>query len=441
MAVLSLLLSVAEPSGFWITIIRAFENVTNNYVLAIIFLTVVIKLIWTPIDTFNRRSQQKMSQTQAKMQPELDAINKKYAKDPNLLKQKQNEVYKKYNSKSMGGCFLMLVFMALNLTIFFTLFSGLNAMGAYKISESYDYLKYSYANVLEVTNKYIGDDASKAKIFNNPENLVYRIEVDETNPENMEIVLLQLNGESETELARSEYKTDFSTTETEIVDGQEQTVVTETTNEYLNSILTKFDGIVLKETAIEGSDETEKYTLTNAVTDASSSFIVERYQSNKESFLWIDNIWISDSPFNQSIVDYKGYESQIGAGNVEEGEETIYNAFMPNLQAKQSRVNGYFILPILCILASVLTTLLSTRLGRKKGEKAPNQNKWLAIIMPIIFGVFALFYNSVFAIYMLTSQVMTAVTLPVQNVVLRAIDNRKKKKEEEKTEIDYTRKF
>lgn len=441
MAVLSLLLSVAEPSGFWITIIRAFENVTNNYVLAIIFLTVVIKLIWTPIDTFNRRSQQKMSQTQAKMQPELDAINKKYAKDPNLLKQKQNEVYKKYNSKSMGGCFLMLVFMALNLTIFFTLFSGLNTMGAYKISESYDYLKYSYANVLEVTNKFIGDEPSKTEIFNNPENLVYRIEVDETNPENMEIVLLQLNGESETELARSEYKTNFSTTETEIVDGQEQTVVTETTNEYLNAILTKFDGIVLKETAIEGSDETEKYTLTNAVTDTSSSFIVERYQSNKESFLWIDNIWISDSPFNQSIVDYKGYESQIGAGNVEEGEETIYNAFMPNLQAKQSRVNGYFILPILCILASVLTTLLSTRLGRKKGEKTPNQNKWLAIIMPIIFGVFALFYNSVFAIYMLTSQVMTAVTLPVQNVVLRAIDNRKKKKEEGKTEIDYTRKF
>ena len=92
MAILSFLLSVAEPSGFWITIIRAFENVTNNYVLAIIFLTVVIKLIWTPIDMFNRRSQQKMSAVQAKMQPELEIINKKYAKDPNLLKQKQKEV-------------------------------------------------------------------------------------------------------------------------------------------------------------------------------------------------------------------------------------------------------------------------------------------------------------------------------------------------------------
>lgn len=439
MAVLSFLMSVAEPSGFWITIIRAFENVTNNYVLAIIFLTVVIKLLWTPIETFNRRSQQKMSQTQAKMQPELDAINKKYAKDPNLLKQKQNEVYKKYNSKSMGGCFLMLLFMALNLTIFFTLFSGLNTMGAYKISESYDYLKYSYANVLEVTNKYIADETQRADIFKNPENLVYRI--DETNPENIEIVLLQIDGESETELARGEYKTDFSTSETQVVDGQEQTVVIQTTNEYLTELINKFDAIILEETAIENSEETEKYTLTNGVTDASSSFIIQRYQSNKESFLWIDNIWISDSPFNQSIVDYNGYVSQIGSQNVKEGEEQIYNAFMPNLQTRQSRTNGYFILPILCILASVMTTLLSSRLGKKKGEKTPNQNKWLAIIMPIIFGVFALFYNSVFAIYMLTSQIMTAITLPLQNLVLKAIDNRKKKKEEEKTEIDYTRKF
>ena len=439
MAVLSFLMSVAEPSGFWITIIRAFENVTNNYVLAIIFLTVVIKLLWTPIETFNRRSQQKMSQTQAKMQPELDAINKKYAKDPNLLKQKQNEVYKKYNSKSMGGCFLMLLFMALNLTIFFTLFSGLNTMGAYKISESYDYLKYSYANVLEVTNKYIADETQRADIFKNPENLVYRI--DETNPENIEIVLLQIDGESETELARGEYKTDFSTSETQVVDGQEQTVVIQTTNEYLTELINKFDAIILEETAIENSEETEKYTLTNGVTDASSSFIIQRYQSNKESFLWIDNIWISDSPFNQSIVDYNGYVSQIGSQNVEEGEEQIYNAFMPNLQTRQSRTNGYFILPILCILASVMTTLLSSRLGKKKGEKTPNQNKWLAIIMPIIFGVFALFYNSVFAIYMLTSQIMTAITLPLQNLVLKAIDKRKKKKEEEKTEIDYTRKF
>ena len=432
MAILSMLLSVPEPSGFWITIIRAFENVTNNYVLAIIFLTVVIKLIWTPIDMFNRRSQQKMTAVQAQMQPELEVINKKYAKDPNLLKQKQNEVYKKYNSKSMGGCFLMLLFMALNLTIFFTLFSGLNTMGAYKISESYDYLKYSYANVLEVTNVYLNENSNDVSIFENPENISFVVD-EKTN----EIILL--NGE--TELARSEYKTDFSYKTTEEVDGKEQEV-TKSTNDYLNNLLSNFDAIVLKETPIEGSEETSKYTLKNAVTDSSAQFIVSRYQSNKENFLWIDNIWIADSPFNQSIVNYNGYASQIGSGNVEAGEETIYNAFIPKLQQTQSRVNGYFILPILCILTSVLSILLSSKLGKKKNETATKQNKWMMIIMPLIFGIFALFYNSVFAIYMLISQVMSAITLPLQNLVLKAIDNRKKKKEEEtKVEVDYTRKF
>lgn len=428
MAILSFLLSVAEPSGFWITIIRAFENVTNNYVLAIIFLTVVIKLIWTPIDMFNRRSQQKMSAVQAKMQPELEIINKKYAKDPNLLKQKQNEVYKKYNSKSMGGCFLMLLFMALNLTIFFTLFSGLNTMGAYRISESYDYLKYSYANVLEVTNVYISQENSNVSIFENPENISFVID-----EESKEIILF--NGQ--TELARSEYKTDFSY-QTEESGGETQTV---TTNDYLNNLLNNFDEITIRETVVEGSEETEKYTLKNAVTDASAEFIVSRYQSNKESFLWIDNIWISDSPFNQSIVNYSGYVGQIGESNVQAGEETIYNAFIPKLQETQSRVNGYFILPILCILVSILSIILSSRLGRKKQTAGPKQNKWLMIIMPVIFGVFALFYNSVFAIYMLTSQLMSAITLPLQNLILNAIDKRKKKKEEEKVEIDYTRKF
>ncbi len=431
MANLSLLLSVAAPSGFWITIIRAFENVTNNYVLAIIFLTVVIKLLWTPIDMFNRRSQQKMSAIQAQMQPELEIINKKYAKDQNLLKQKQNEVYKKYNSKSMGGCFIMLVFMVLNLTIFFTLFSGLNAMSSYKISESYDSIKYAYANCLEVTNIYINENGED--IFKDYENITYMIDT-----ESNEIVLYKIEGDNKIELERNIYQTDFSYLSEEEIDGQIQTV-TKSTNDYLNSLLNKFNEIVLNEQTVEGSEETVKFTLKDAVTESSAKLIKEKYENTKESFLWIDNIWISDSPFNQSIVSYDGYVSQIGKTNVEAGEETIYNSFIPKLQSTESRANGYFILPILCILASVLTTILSSKMGKKNNQT--KQNKYLLIILPLIFGIFALFYNSVFAIYMLISQVMAAITLPIQNLILNAIDKRKQKKEDEKIDIDYSRKF
>lgn len=434
MAIVSFLLSVAEPSGFWITIIRAFENVTNNYVLAIIFLTVIIKLIWTPIDMFNRRSQQKMSLIQAQMQPELEIINKKYAKDPNLLKQKQNEVYKKYNGKSMGGCFLMLVFMILNLTIFFSLFSGLNLMSSYKISSSYDSLKYTYANCLNVTNQYIENNPGNENIFLDYQSISFEID-----SENNQIVMYQTIDQTKTELARSDYKNDFSFKVEEEVDGEIQEV-TKSSNVYIVNLINKLDEIVLKEESIEGSEETVKFTMQDAVEKSSLSLIQNKYEQTKESFLWIDNIWISDSPFNQSIVDYNGFVGQVGSSNIEEGEEVIYNSFMTQLRETESRANGYFILPLLCILASVLTTLLSSKIGKNKNNQT-KQNKWLLIVLPIIFGIFALFYNSVFAIYMLISQVMTAITLPLQNLILNKIESNRIKKEEKKVEVDYTRKF
>ena len=100
MANLSTLLALSEPSGFWISIIKAFEAVTNNYVLAIIFLTVVIRIIWGVVDTYSKYNQQKMNAIQVKMQPELDKIKAKYEKTPQIMNQKQNEVYRKYYGRS-----------------------------------------------------------------------------------------------------------------------------------------------------------------------------------------------------------------------------------------------------------------------------------------------------------------------------------------------------
>ena len=117
MAILSALLSVSEPNNsFWITIIRAFEAVTNNYVLAIIFLTVVIRIIWSVVDTFGKHSQRKMTKMQEKMKPELEKLKIKYASQPQVLSQKQNELNRKYMDRSYYvGCFITLIVMVLNM--------------------------------------------------------------------------------------------------------------------------------------------------------------------------------------------------------------------------------------------------------------------------------------------------------------------------------------
>ena len=208
MANLGALASVTEPSGFWVNIIKAFEGWTLNYVLAIILLTVVIRLVWAVVETFSKFSQQKQASVQAKMQPELEKIKAKYASQPQVLSQKQNELYRKYYGKGYyGSCAIMLVVMALNMVVFFTLFAGLNSMASYRSTNSYDSLKYEYANCLNVTNEYLGDlsDAAKNEKFADYENLEFRVS---TNTEDgKKYIGLYQNDEL---LSSAEYKNDFS---------------------------------------------------------------------------------------------------------------------------------------------------------------------------------------------------------------------------------------
>ena len=221
MAILSTLLAVAEPTGMWETIIKAFEGFTNNYVLAIILLTVIIRIIWAPIDTLNKKMTSKMTANQAKMQPELEKIKAKYANNPQQLQQKQNELYKKYNTNSVGSCIFMLVFFGLNMAIFFTLFSGLNSMAAYKTSGSYEALKYDYANCLELTDTYFTNGGDQS-LFEDFSNLTFEI----NEKENL-IILKQ----GENVITSGEYKKDFSS-------GEGETLVT--TNAHINGLITKY---------------------------------------------------------------------------------------------------------------------------------------------------------------------------------------------------------
>ena len=462
MAVLSMLLS-AQPSGFWENIIKAFEGFTNNYVLAIILLTVIIRIIWAPIDTLNKRMSQKMAAVQTKMQPELEKINKKYANDPRLLKQKQNEIYSKYNGKSMGSCLFMLLFLALNITIFFTLFAGLNNMASFKINQSYEELKYDYVNALNITNEYISNPENLQK-FEDYQNLSFETEIRE---EKEYIVLYQNVGQEKIEIFAQEYKTDFSTTEIseDPETGEEVVEVVQTTNGYITTILDKFFP-TYEEGEVEGSKEiilienmpvldeegnailgedgqplTENLYLGEAFQEVAIRLVENKYQQTKESFLWIENIWIADAPFQRSIFSYNTYKGQVGEKNIEEGEERIYNSFMTDLSERQGRVNGYFILPILCMATSFLSIWLSTR--KKKGQtvQPATGGKFMKILMPIIFGLFALFYNSVFAIYMFVSQLISTLLMPLENLIINKWQKHADKKEEKKVEVEYSRKF
>lgn len=436
MAILSILLALAEPKGMWEIIIKAFESFTTNYILAIILLTIIIRLVWAPIDLLNKRMNQKMMANQAKMQPELEKIKAKYGNNKQLLTQKQNEVYKKYNTSSVGSCLFMLVFMGLNLAIFLTLWTGLNNMSNYKIYQNYENLKEHYANTLVLTDS--GDNMQKFedayKALEGGERLEFKLSEDGT-----QIGLYKISGESSELVYEGDYLTTAQICELDTIDEAVENDVKKE-NDVINGAISEFKEVTLKTipSEIQGEEATT-ITLLDAVTDAAMPIVQVEYDKTQEKFLWIQNIWIADSPLQNSVFDYGNYASKVGKNGVGENEEAIYNAFMTPLKTTRGRVNGYFLLPILCVVATFLSMWLMSR--KQKGAPAQSGGKVMKFVMPVIFGLFALFYSAVFAIYMFVSQIISTALTPVENVILKKWNDHSEKKKKEKTEAEYSRKF
>lgn len=464
MAFISSLLTVTQPTGFWINIIKTFEGVTNNYVLAIIFLTVVIRLIWGLVDTLTKFNSQHMNNINAKMQPELSRLKEKYKNQPAVLQQKQNELNKKYYGKSyFGSCFVTFIVMGLNLLIFFTLFSGLNTMSAYKISSNYDNIKYTYANCLNVSNQYWQDQEilqeTKNEILSDYENLSFKIE---GNGENKTVSLIhKVHGQVYSSL----YKDDFGETITSTNENGEEVETKITSNENIIKLINAYfptyekgeeEGskeIVIGEKSTTNENGEEVKTpiyLSTALNSVILDKVVEVYDLTQEKFLWIQNIWIADSPFNKSIVSFDTLKNQVGKHQFEKNEKTIYDAFMPGLKQERNKTNGYFILTILIVavtmLSLYLTKFYNKRKNAKNGKATANTQpagKYMQIVLPIMLGVFALFYNSVFAIYMLVGQIVSCILLLPQLLFVDWVIGlrEKKKKQKDTVEVDYTRKF
>ncbi len=77
----------------------------EQFWLAIIIFTVVIRVLMTPLMLPQQRSAKKMQE----LQPKLQEIQKKYGKDREKLAQEQMKLYKEAGVNPMGGCLPLLV--------------------------------------------------------------------------------------------------------------------------------------------------------------------------------------------------------------------------------------------------------------------------------------------------------------------------------------------
>ncbi|MDC7239901.1 MAG: membrane protein insertase YidC [Spirochaetales bacterium] len=98
--------------------LQLFYKLIPNYGVAIILLTVLIKVIFWPITHKSYESTGKMQS----IQPKIKALQDKYKNDPNKLNKEMAGLYKEEGVNPMGGCLPLLIQMP----IFFALYGLLN---------------------------------------------------------------------------------------------------------------------------------------------------------------------------------------------------------------------------------------------------------------------------------------------------------------------------
>ncbi len=99
-------------------------NIINNYGIAIILFTVIIKLLLLPLSIKQQRTMKKSTELQEKMR----ILQFKYKNDPEKLNQEMMNLYKSENMNPFSGCLTAIVQLLLILSIFYLVRSPLTYM-------------------------------------------------------------------------------------------------------------------------------------------------------------------------------------------------------------------------------------------------------------------------------------------------------------------------
>jgi YidC/Oxa1 family membrane protein insertase len=93
---------LAKPM-FWL--MRQFYVITNNYGIAIILLTIVVRILLFYPSLKSATAMEEMKN----LQPQLTALREKYKKDPQRMNQEMMKLYKEHKVNPLGGCLPMLL--------------------------------------------------------------------------------------------------------------------------------------------------------------------------------------------------------------------------------------------------------------------------------------------------------------------------------------------
>src|SRR5437879_7052916 len=89
------------------SVLEFFYGFTHDYTLAIVLLTLVVKLVLHPLTRMQLRSMKGMQL----VAPQMEALRRKYKDDPRALNQEMMKLYRAHNVNPAMGCLPLIVQM------------------------------------------------------------------------------------------------------------------------------------------------------------------------------------------------------------------------------------------------------------------------------------------------------------------------------------------
>lgn len=425
MANVALLASaVSAPTGLWPTIMNWIESSVVNYGWVIILFTLLIKACLSPMDLLIKFNTKKTTLVQQKLAPQIARINKRCGDDKQQAQMQTQALYKKEGFNVFGSCIITLINLVVTMVVFFTLFASLREMSAYKAINQYAKMEEAYVSTLEVQTKQ--NFISQLNSGLSGSGKTYESEFK---------VVFEGDGTDE----NKGYFYYYFTTET----SEEITTKQEELNIYLNNIANNPDYV--DPTTSQGKTLFEILELaqTQATQNATSS-AYEVWKEVKDSWLWIENIWVADS-YKSPLPTYSDLESIASSSKNSEYKEYVsninedlYKTVTASVHSQNSRWNGYFILAVLSAGLTFLSQWLTEFMQKSKNKKVndlvaqSNQQtgtmKFMKIFLPLMMVVFVLTSSASFGLYIVASSLISMIISTLTSLIVNACYKKKEEK-------------
>ena len=131
-------------------LLQLIYNIIDNYGIAIILFTVIIKLILLPLSIKQQRTMKKSSELQEKMK----VIQFKYKNDPEKMNQEMMNLYKTENMSPFSGCLTAIIQLLLLLSVFYMVRSPLTYMEKIPTDDINRYVQQLQENGKSVNKAY-----------------------------------------------------------------------------------------------------------------------------------------------------------------------------------------------------------------------------------------------------------------------------------------------